>query len=128
MSELPFFRGWTKEELGYLDRVAERVTYEPGETLIREGRTGLEFIVILEGDVQVAVAGEPVAMLGAGDHVGEMALLDGSRTSATVTATTPVRALLVESRAFRGLLDMAPSLDRKLLISLTRRLREQASA
>lgn len=128
LSDLPFFRGWTKDELSQIDRVAERVSYVPGEALIRENRTGLEFIVVLEGEIDVSVGGTNVATLGPGDHVGEMALLDGTRTSATVTAVTPVKALLVGSREFQALLQQVPTLDRKLLVSLTRRLREPASS
>ncbi len=125
LADVPFFDGWSKEELAHVDRVAEWVDYRPGETLIKQGTTGYEFIVILEGDVDVAVDGQTIAELGPGDHVGEMALLDGSPRNATVTAKTAVRALLVGSREFRGLVDQVPSLDRKLLVSLTRRLREK---
>jgi CRP-like cAMP-binding protein len=124
LADIPFFSGWTKEELAHIDRVAEWVTYKPLEQLIKQGTTGYEFIVILEGDVDVIIDGHVVASLGAGDHVGEMALLDGAPRNASVIATTAVRALLVGSREFRALVDQVPSLDRKLLISLTKRLRQ----
>ena len=123
LADIPFFKGWTGDELAHVDRVAEYVSYADGDQLIKQGTTGYEFIVILEGEVQVLIDGEVVADLGAGDHVGEMALLDGSPRNATVTAKGAVRALLVGAREFRALVELVPSLDRKLLISLTQRLR-----
>lgn len=123
LADVPFFKGWTSDELAQIDRVGDYVSYQAGEPLIKQGATGYEFIVILEGEVEVSIDGELVATLGAGDHVGEMALLDGAPRNATVTATGNVRALLVGAREFRALVDQAPSLDRKLLISLTQRLR-----
>jgi CRP/FNR family cyclic AMP-dependent transcriptional regulator len=123
LADIPFFAGWTKDELAAVDRVADAVEYQPLEHLITQGTTGYEFIVILEGEVDVAIDGHHVATLGAGDHVGEMALLDGSPRNASVVATTRVRALLVGSREFRALVAQVPSLDRKLLMSLTQRLR-----
>ena len=124
LADIPFFAGWTKDELAHIDRVADDVTYKPLEHLIKQGTTGYEFIVILEGEVDVIIDGHVVAALGPGDHVGEMALLDGSPRNASVVAKTDVRALLVGSREFRALVDQVPSLDRKLLISLTQRLRK----
>jgi len=123
LADIPFFAGWTHDELAHVDRVAEWVEYEPLDHLIKQGATGYEFIVILSGDVDVVIDGHVIAQLGPGDHVGEMALLDGSPRNASVIARTPVRALLVGSREFRALVDQVPSLDRKLLISLTQRLR-----
>ena len=123
LAALPFFRGWTDDELAAVDRVAEWVAYAPQEHLIKQGTTGYEFIVILSGEVEVVIDGHVIARLGAGDHVGEMALLDGSPRNASVIATDEVTALLVGSREFRALVDQVPSLDRKLLISLTQRLR-----
>ena len=123
LADLPFFAGWTKDELAAVDRVADLVTYRPLEQLIRQGVQGYEFIIVLEGEVDVIVDGHVVASLGPGDHVGEMALLDGSPRNASVVAKNEVRALLVGSREFRALVDQVPSLDRKLLISLTQRLR-----
>lgn len=123
LAEIPFFDGWTGEELEQVDRVADYVTYRAGEALIKQGTTGYEFIVILEGEVEVKVDNEVIATLGAGDHVGEMALLSNNPRNATVVAKDAVRALLVGVREFRALVELAPSLDRKLLTSLTARLR-----
>ncbi len=123
LADIPFFDGWTGDELAAVDRVADYVSYWPGEALIKQGTTGYEFIVILEGEVDVQVDGQTVATLGAGDHVGEMALLSNHPRNATVLAKDKVRALLVGAREFRALVDTTPSLDRKLLTSLTQRLR-----
>ena len=128
LSDVPFFSGWTGEELAHVDRVADYVTYAPLEHLIKQGTTGYEFIVILAGEVDVIVDGQVVASLGAGDHVGEMALLDGAPRNASVVAKSEVRALLVGSREFRVLVSTTPSLDRKLLVSLPRRLRDAQSS
>lgn len=126
LADIPFFAGWTSDELAQVDRAADYVDYQPREHLIRQGDTGYEFMVILSGEVEVMIDGHVVATLGAGDHVGEMALLDGSPRNASVVARTPVNALLVGSREFRAMVDQVPSLDRKLLISLTQRLRASA--
>lgn len=123
LADIPFFEGWTSDELEQVDRVADYVSYSAGEAMIKQGTTGYEFIVILEGGVDVTVDGEVIATLGAGDHVGEMALLSNSPRNATVVAKDNVRALLVGSREFRALVELSPSLDRKLLTSLTARLR-----
>lgn len=127
LTELPFFTGWTAEELAHLDRIAEWADYEPLEHLIEQGSAGYEFLVILAGQVDVALDGRVVAELGPGDHVGETALLDGSPRPVSVIAKTAVRAVLVGAREFRALVDQVPSLDRKLLISLTQRLRASES-
>lgn len=126
LADVPFFAGWTRSELAAVDKVADEVTYRPLEQLIKQGTQGYEFLVVLEGEVDVVVDGHVVASLGPGDHVGEMALLDGSPRSASVIAKTEVRALLVGSQAFRALVDEVPSLDRRLLVSLTARLRQAA--
>ncbi len=128
LADIPFFAGWTADELAAVDRVAEWVDYQPLEHLTELGATGYEFIVILSGEVQVVIDGHVVAQLGPGDHVGEIALLDGSPRNARVVAKTAVRALLVESQEFRMLVDQVPSLDRKLLVSLTQRLRANETA
>jgi CRP/FNR family cyclic AMP-dependent transcriptional regulator len=66
--------------------------------------------------------GERLNQLGKGDFFGEIALVSDSPRTATVTATSPVRALVITDRAFRQLLDEQPEIQRKVLVALAERL------
>jgi hypothetical protein len=68
-----------------------------GDTLVEQGAEGDELYVILDGVVAVQVDGELVAELGPGAVVGERALLEGGKRTATLRATTPVKAVEVSA-------------------------------
>jgi Cyclic nucleotide-binding domain len=68
---------------------------EPGETLVRQGEEGTEMFLLLGGRLAVEIDGETVAELGVGALVGEMALLEGGRRSATLRAASFCRVALV---------------------------------
>jgi CRP-like cAMP-binding protein len=76
--------------------------------------------------VRVTRNGKQLRELGAGDFIGEIALVADVPRTATVTATSPVRLLVVTDRAFRGLLEQMPSLAKKVLQSLGERLHADA--
>ena len=63
-------------------------------------------------------------VLGPGDHVGELALLDGGTRTATVTAATDMTVLVISQRSFFGLIDEVPGLARKIMASLAGMVRE----
>ncbi len=71
-----------------------------GGILIREGDVGERFIMIVAGEAEVTRAGAHVAVQGAGDHVGEVALLRDVPRNATVTAKTPMTVLTLERAPF----------------------------
>ncbi len=71
-----------------------------GGILIREGDVGERFIMIVAGEADVTRAGAHVAVQGAGDHVGEVALLRDVPRNATVTAKTPMTVLTLERAPF----------------------------
>ena len=73
----------------------ERRSLDAGETLITQGEEGQELFLILDGVVDVEVDGEEVAEIGPGALLGELALLEGGKRTATLWATTPVRAVVV---------------------------------
>jgi CRP/FNR family transcriptional regulator, cyclic AMP receptor protein len=95
------FAGCTSDQRRRLDALSTAVTVRAGRDLTVQGSRGREFGVILEGEAIVAIDGNEVARLAAGDHYGELALLDdpvttkGRRATVTTTVETTVAAMTV---------------------------------
>jgi CRP-like cAMP-binding protein len=90
--------------------------------VIKEGDSGREFFVLIDGTAEVERGGKKVADLGAGDFFGEIALIAKTPRNATITTTSPVEALVITDRAFRTLLDHAPQIQIAVLTALAERL------
>jgi len=97
--------------------------FAAGETVAREGDTGRTFFVIDSGELTVNVHGQDVGRLGPGDSFGEMALIDKSARSATVTADTAVHAYQLPVWNFRPLVEQHPEVSWALLETLAERVR-----
>ena len=122
LRRVPLFAECSKRELAHIAQVADEIHFPDGRTLIKEGRPGGEFFVIADGTVEVRRGGRKLPERGDAHSYGEMALLSGKPRNATVTTTSPVRALVITGRSFRQLLVDVPSLAPKLLASLADRL------
>lgn len=122
IKKVPLFANCSKGELGQIAQIADEIDLNQGKEMIREGSRGREFFVLLEGDADVTKDGRSINKLGAGDFFGEIALVSDSPRTATVTATSPVRALVITDRSFRQLLDESPEIQRKILVALAERL------
>jgi CRP/FNR family cyclic AMP-dependent transcriptional regulator len=120
----PLFDSLSRKDLTQLARVAEDLEVAPGTVLCKEGEIGREFFVIVDGKVKVTRKGRRVAMRGSPDFLGEIALLEELPRTATVTAETSVRLFVLTGKDFRYLLDENPSVERKVLRALARRLAE----
>lgn len=101
--------------------------YDAGAVIVREGEPGVGFYLIAEGEVEVSHDGRSLRTLGTGEFFGELALLEETPRTATVTARTPTRCLVLPRWHFRALLQEHPELAVQLLECAVRRLREQAS-
>jgi len=119
---VPLFSGCSKRELEEIAGIADELPFEAGRALTREGATGHEFLVLVEGSAEVKRKGKKVNTLRSGDFLGEIALITGAPRTATVTTTTPARMLVITARDFRGLLRRMPSLQMKVLEALAARL------
>ena len=126
LQAVPLFASCSKAELERIASLADELDLADGATLIREGERGREFLVIVDGTVRVTKGGKKVRDLGSGDFIGEIALVSDVPRTATVTATSPVRLLVVTDRAFRGLIEEMPSIATKVLQSLGERLHADA--
>jgi CRP/FNR family cyclic AMP-dependent transcriptional regulator len=123
LSDIWLFASCSARELRTVRRALDVVTVRPGRVLCEEGEIGREFFVVVDGQASVRVHGRRVAVLGPGDHFGELALLDRRPRSATVTSETEMELLVLAQREFNGLLDEVPALSRKLLHAMAGRLR-----
>jgi len=97
--------------------------FESGQAIATEGEGGLNFFVVESGTAEVSVGGETVGTLGPGASFGEIALVDKSARSATVTATSRVRAYALPVWSFRSFAESRPTVTWKLLELLAERLR-----
>ena len=101
--------------------------FDAGQSMATEGEGGLNFFVVESGTAEVSVNGEVVGTLGPGDSFGEVALVDKSARSATVTATSRVRAYALPVWSFRSFAEARPAVLWKLLELLAERLRAAQS-
>jgi len=97
--------------------------FSAGQPIATEGEGGLNFFVVESGSADVTVGGNSVATLGPGASFGEIALVDKSARSATVTATSDLRAYALPVWSFRSFAESRPSVTWKLLELLAERLR-----
>jgi CRP/FNR family transcriptional regulator, cyclic AMP receptor protein len=126
LAGVPLFAGCSKKELGEISTLADELSFPAGTTLIEEGRQGHEFFVLVEGDVDVRAKGRKLASLGDGSFFGEMSLVSSRPRNATVTASSPVRVLVVHEQAFRRLLRDSPPIQLKVLQTLADRAAENS--
>ena len=122
ISHVPLFSGCSKRELRQIALIADEIDLHAGKVLCKQGALGREFFVLLEGRAEVRRDGRPIDTVEAGDFFGEVALVRQVPRNATVTATSPIRALVITERDFGGLLKDSPQIAAKVLAALAERL------
>ena len=109
-------------------RICEARSIGLRETIAREGESSSAMYIIVQGRVEVTRSGLPITTLGAGQHFGEMALLDEQPRSATVTSVGPGSVMIIRREALLELCQREPGLGNSVLLalatSLAARLRE----
>ena len=122
IKRVPLFAAASKAELAEIASIADEIDLPEGKSVIREGDSGRAFIVNVEGTADVERGGRRIASLGPGDFAGEIALIAKMPRTATITTTSPVRALVITDRAFRQLLEHSPQIQVGVLTALAERL------
>jgi len=122
LSGVPLFSGCSKKELRQIATIADEIDFRAGKTLTQQGAPGREFFVLLEGTVDIVRDGKKISELGAGQFFGELALISNIPRTATVTATSPIRALVVVDRDFRRLLKDDVNVAVKVLGTMAERM------
>jgi CRP/FNR family transcriptional regulator, cyclic AMP receptor protein len=133
---VPLFAGLNKRQLTSVAKMVDHMSFQPGAELVKELEIGRRLIIIREGTAEVRrqvsvvdegteqVATRRLATVGPGDVVGELSLIDGKPTSASVVADTQVEALVLYRTRLTKLLASMPQLYPGLLVGLAARIRE----
>jgi CRP-like cAMP-binding protein len=122
IKQVPLFAHLSKRQLEQVAQIADEIDLRKGKEMTRQGERGREFFVLLEGDASVTQDSRRINTLRPGDFFGEIALVSDSPRTATVTATSPVRALVVTDRSFKRLLRDSPEIQARVLSALAERL------
>jgi CRP-like cAMP-binding protein len=129
LAEVPLLAGLDPKALEALAGFTFRKTFEPGELIVEEGRTGNGLFIILSGSAEVIKGlqtAQPVtvARLGAGEPIGEMALLGEWPRTASVRASEKTECVGIDRWIFVDHLAREPKLALRLLQILALRLAE----
>ena len=134
LARVDLFSGLRKKELKDLATYCGERTFSPGSVLLSQGEQGLGLFMLTKGTVRITRVDGPdgeeqvLGTAGAGDVIGEMALLDDMPRSATVTAVDEVEVLVLPFWDFRSImrtiLRRDPDVGLELLAVLSRRLRK----
>jgi CRP-like cAMP-binding protein len=124
IKRVPLFEEIESRELERLAQSFKESRFSEGDVIAQEGKSGIGFFVIGEGEASVTVHGDEVHTLKRGDYFGEIALIDAGARTATVTATTPLTAYGLTAWDFRPFVESNASVAWKLLQALAKLLRE----
>jgi CRP-like cAMP-binding protein len=124
LAQLPLFRELPRREIERVARWADEVDVPAGKRLMDEGAFPHEFMMIESGTAEVLHGEQHLADLGPGDFFGEIALLAEHRRTATVTATSPLRIVVMHERDFRVMEDEMPDVAAKIKAVMDERREE----
>ncbi|MBA3690428.1 MAG: cyclic nucleotide-binding domain-containing protein [Actinobacteria bacterium] len=122
LDEVPLFAGLSKRERERVARWADEIDEPAGYLLVNQGNFAHEFFVLLEGTVQVRKDDRHLTDLGPGDFFGEIALVAQDRRTASVMATTPVRAVVMHARDFGAMRTEMPAVCDRIEAAIRERL------
>jgi CRP/FNR family transcriptional regulator, cyclic AMP receptor protein len=130
LRNVPLFAGLDRPELKRLAGLLKEHTFPEGAVVTRQGERGprvLAFFVIAEGTASVVVGGETKAVLGPGDHFGEIGLFYDEPRSATVSTESDLRCYALSAWDFRPFVEANPQVAWPILETMAHRLAGDAS-
>jgi CRP/FNR family cyclic AMP-dependent transcriptional regulator len=120
---VPLFASVSKDGIRSIVSASTEVDVRSGRVLVREGDFDRDLYVITRGEATVFQRGRKLAMLGPGDFFGELAFLERSPRTATVTAATDMRLMVLSHREMAEIVEREPAVARRMLEALARRVR-----
>jgi serine/threonine protein phosphatase PrpC len=122
LKNIPLFRQLNYQQLVRIMNLTRIIPFGEGDLLCEEGDMGNELFVILRGQVELSADGAAITTLTNGSHFGEMALIDATPRSASATALTDGKLLIITRDDFFEILRKEAPLAVKLLWSFVQEL------
>ncbi len=122
IANAPLFANVPKKDLKHLAAALTERTIPAGEIIIEQGKPGVGFFVIGTGSATVSIKGKPIRSLAAGDHFGEIALIDDGPRMAEVAAETDMECYALPAWQFRAFIKDHPDVAWALMQSLVKRI------
>ena len=123
LETVPLFAGLSKRHLRRIARMATRADIPQHTVIVSPDRESDSFFVILDGEAEVATPAGTHIRLGPGRFFGEMALLDSSPRTATVSAATQMQVMRISKRRFGQMLEAEPKVSLAIMRELAARVR-----
>ena len=128
LGKVPLFAHSTRKDLEFVASRADEVDVPAGRELVRQGRQGDTFYVLLEGEADVEVDGKRRPTLKPGDFFGEISMLDRGPATATVVTRTPARLMVMSHAQFRDAIRSSDDLLGQVMAAMGERLRADSLA
>lgn len=130
LEKVPFFESLRRRQLSNLARTFIERDCEAGEMIVKQGRDGYGFFIIVSGAAEAILertdgTKEVVNTFGPNDFFGELALLDDGPRTADVVATKPTSCLIMPRENFLGILRRDGDMAVDVLVELAKRFRER---
>jgi len=123
LKKVPLFAGLDDKELQEIANSMRERRFKAGDTVTQEGAGGVGFFVVEEGEASVVVGGETRGSVKPGDYFGEIALINESPRTATLTATTDMLCYGMTPWDFRPLVETNSTIAWKLLTAMAEKMR-----
>ena len=123
LKNVPLFAGLDNRELQQIANSMRERRFQAGDTVTQEGAGGVGFFVVENGEADVTVAGDARGTIGPGDYFGEIALINESPRTATITARTDMLCYGMTPWDFRPLVETNSTIAWKLLTAMAEKLK-----
>jgi CRP/FNR family transcriptional regulator, cyclic AMP receptor protein len=123
LKKVPLFADLDDKELAQVASGMRERRFKAGDTVTQEGACGVGFFVVEEGEAEVNVGGEARGVVGPGDYFGEIALINESPRTATLTARTDMLCYGMTPWEFRPLVETNSTIAWKLLTAMAEKMR-----
>jgi CRP-like cAMP-binding protein len=122
LKDVSLFESLSNPQLAEVARLAEKVDFPAGHVLFNQGDPPDYLYLVRKGKARVVAGGQELSRLGAGECIGEMAVLASMERTATIETLEPCQFLRFDGDDFLALLDTYPEIQRALIKALVNRL------